>query len=586
MKRFLARFFVITLIQFLIFVLVVGIIAYNVSKPPKVDKNSVLTLKIAGELPENLPTDHLGSILKVGEKEVSFKDILDNIDKARVDDRINGIYLKIGGLATGFAKIEELRDKLLEFRKSGKWIVAYIVSGEEREYYLSLACDEVYHCPTGTIVLDGLQAKVVFIKGTLNKLGIEPEVERAGKYKGAADMLDKETMSEATREVLNSLLDDVYGRLVTAVAERRNFSTEEVLALIDEHAFFEGAEADSFGLVDGQKYEDQLKDYLRQKNGDKKKLTSISAEKYAQIDPATLGLNKGKKIALIYAIGGITGGSDDFDPLMGRTMGSDDAIKLIKKARKDDDVAAVICRIDSPGGSGLASDVIWRELMITKEKKPVIASMSGVAASGGYYIAMCADSIIAQPSTITGSIGVLGTKFNMEKMYEEKLGLHFESIQRGNYAAMFDETKPFSPEEREKFGKLIDDFYQQFVQKAADGRGMTWEELHEVAQGRVWTGKQAFEVGLVDALGGLDRAVLAAKRKIGLSDSESVKIEVMTKKAGLLAEILREVEIRSQDNISQQLPQELQKALQSAALNQTFSPTEIMVLMPYSVTIE
>ncbi|RMH69307.1 MAG: signal peptide peptidase SppA [Gemmatimonadetes bacterium] len=588
MLKFIKRFLIISLVQFILFVIIAGVAIYFLSKPPKVEDNSVLELTIKGDLPEHLPTNYLETLL--GEKKLTLSRILETIETAQKDDRISGIYLKLGGLNCGWAKIEELRDKLAQFRKSGKWIVVYLISGSEKEYYLALAADEIYLCPTGDLYLDGLQARVSFIKGTLNKIGIQPEVERVGKYKSAADTFNRETMSDAQREVLNSILDEFYERFTAAVADRRHVDVNDVLGLINEDGFIDAEEAIELDLIDGSQYEDEVNARLREKNNDEESLTSIKLKKYTLATASPVDdFVPGKKIALIYGMGAITTGSDDYDPLMGRILGADDAISLIRKARDDKDVKAVIYRVNSPGGSGLASDLIWRELMITKEKKPVIVSMSDVAASGGYYISMCADSIIAQPNTLTGSIGVLAVKMNMEELYEEKLGMTVESIQRGKYAAIFDESKPMSAEERAKFREMVMDFYKIFVQKAADNRGLSYAELDAVAQGRVWTGQQAYDAGLVDALGGVDRAILAAKRKLGMKDDDPIHVVTLTKEPNLLTEILREVEVQGSPSAqlveSAAIP-DAAGLFQSALVWRLAQDHPVMLFPPYLVHIE
>jgi protease-4 len=345
-------------------------------------------------------------------------------------------------------------------------------------------------------------------------------------------MLTGRAMSGPVREMMTALLDDQFARLVASVAEARGRGPGEVEALLDESPTEVSALAEG-GWISGVKYEDEVIDLLRERNGDPKELRRLESAVYARVPPASLGLEGGRTIAVLRVTGAIVHGKDGFSPLFGRTVGSEDLIPLVRAARRDDRVAAVVLRVDSPGGSGLASDLIWREIRATAAKKPVVASLSDVAGSGGYYVAMAADAIVAAPSTLTGSIGVVMAKLNLQQM-QEKYGWKREVLSRGRFAELDVTHRPMSEEERRRFEKLCRDFYARFVAKAAECRKMSAEELEAHARGRVWTGAMARERGLVDALGGLQAAVDLAREKAKIPAGEKVRLRELRKPVPLL----------------------------------------------------
>ena len=382
--------------------------------------------------------------------------------------------------------------------------------------------------PTASLDLNGIATYELFLRGALDKIGAYPDALHIGEYKTASNTFTEKTFTPSHREMAESLNADLYEQLVVGIANGRHKSEGEVRKLI-EHGPFLPEDAVRAGLVDDVAYEDEIDDKVKLASGNVKFLTQ---EDYRQVSPASLGLNKGPRIAVIYAVGIIASGKSSFDSPGGAVAGSDTIIEYLRKARADSSVRAIVLRIDSPGGSAIASDVIWREVQLTRQVKPVVASMSDVAASGGYYIAMPAHWIVAEPGTLTGSIGVVFVKFVMEGTYK-KLGINIESVANGKYAQMYSAMRPFTPEERKKVEEQMQATYDAFVEKAAAGRNTTPERIDAVAQGRVWTGQQAKGVGLVDELGGLERALAAAKSKANIRPDAEVELLVYPPKKSI-----------------------------------------------------
>src|SRR5438270_465686 len=376
---------------------------------PSIKDNSVLTLKVSGPLPDYVPENAFNRLF--GTPPQSLTSLVSQFRKAKVDKRITAIIVDINASETGWAKAEEVRGAIDDFRASGKPVYAYMETGFNKDYYIAAACDKIYLPPSGELFVTGLAADVMFFRGTLDKLGVYPDVYQIGKYKSAGDMFTQKQMTDAHREFINSLVDDLYGRLVDGIAQGRKKTSDDVKKLID-NAPYSAAQAKEAGLIDGTLYRDEVEKELKKRLGykDNDELRIAKASDYREISQESLGLNKGDKIAVVYAAGDIVSGSSSFGSSGEETIGSDSLVKTLKEVADDKTIKAVVLRIDSPGGSGLASDIIWRGVESVKEKKPVVVSMSDVAASGGYYIACNANKIVAEPSTITGSIGVVGGK--------------------------------------------------------------------------------------------------------------------------------------------------------------------------------
>ncbi len=528
------------LVLFIIFALVVSLFIYAATDTtPEVKAKSTLVFALAGAIPEYQAKSEFPIGVQAG---LCMKTILDDIDKAKVDDRIKGILLRLDMTFIGWAKIDEIKDKLKDFKQSGKYVFAYLGSYvSESEYFLSLAADSIFAVPGGFLEMNGLAIETVHLPGLLEKLGITIEYNAFGKYKSrSGEALGKKNHSAPVLEMLNDNLDWEFNHLVAGIAQRLNISTDQVKEIFDK-SYLRSEKFAELGWINGVVYEDQLSDKLKKLNGTKlaSKLNTISAQRYADISLESQGLNKGKnRIALIYSQGLIQEGEDQFSPLsLAMTAGTDATIAAIRRAAKSKAVKAIVYRVDSPGGSGLGCDLVWREILKAKEDKPVVVSMSDYAASGGYWVAMGASAIVAQPSTMTGSIGIWGIFPNISGLYQ-KLGLTESVIKRGEHADMLFGIKQLTPYEKNLIRENIYHSYLDFVSKAAQSRGMEYDKMENFAQGRTWMGEQAKQHGLIDELGGLDKAVEVAKEKAQIDSSESVKIVVYTTQKNWLERIL------------------------------------------------
>ena len=512
--------FILTLIGLAIFVSMMGLAVtyFFLSRGPSVDTNSTLMLRIRSDLVERQPlaglTPFLGS-------QQTVRSVVDSLRKAKVDSRISGVILAPSGPQALWGKVQEIRDAVLDFRESGKPIVAYLEYGGQQEYYLATASDRIYLMPTSPLDLTGVATYQLFLRGLFDNIGAYPDMLRAGQYKTAANQFTERTFTPAHREMSESLNLDLYEQLISGIADGREMSDTDVLALLDEGPLLP-EDAVRVGLVDELAYEDELRDKGPFADAD---WPTLEASTYRGVSLSSLGLNRGPRIAVVYVSGIIASGESGFDVTGSQVVGSETLIDAIRSARDDESVRAIVVRIDSPGGAALASDTIWRELMLAREEKPIIASMSDLGASGGYYIAMPAHAIVAQPATLTGSIGVVMGKIIWGGTYE-KLGINIEPVSNGRYAEIYSPVRRFSEEERAKVEEQLLAFYDGFVEKAAQARQTSPERINEVAQGRVWTGRQAKEVGLVDDLGGLNRALALAKQRAQIPLDEEVELVI------------------------------------------------------------
>jgi protease IV len=517
---------VLVLIFMAVAVSAVGLIFMGlaVGRGPQISSNSTLLLEVHGDLQENEPTSVLGQFL---EPPATVRSIVDSLRKAAVDTRVTSVVVRPTGTAALWGKVQEVRDAITAFKRSKKPIVAYLEYGGDQQYYLASACDKVFLMPTASLDLTGMASYELFLRGTLDKIGALPDAIHVGDYKTASNTFTEHTFTPAHREMAESLNTDLYEQVIADIAESRQKTATDVRRLVD-HGPYLPEDAVRAGLVDDLAYQDEIDDKVQLGRG---RINTLRQHEYRNVALNSLGLNRGPKIALIYAVGLISTGTSNRDG--GQVIGSDTMVEYIRKARADDSIRAIVLRIDSPGGSAIASDVIWREIMLTRDRKPVIASMSDVAASGGYYIAMPAHAIVAQPSTLTGSIGVVLIRFVIDGTLK-KMGVNIETVKQGRYADLFSPVRPFTPDERKRLGELMQATYDTFVEKAASGRNSTPERIDAVAQGRVWTGKQAKEIGLVDELGGLDRALEIAKERAKIAAGTEVELVVFPPKKSLL----------------------------------------------------
>jgi protease IV len=520
----------------IVFVLIIAAVAVSaagllfigiaVGSGPRISSNSTLVVDISGELHENEPGGVLNQFL---EPPPTVRSVIDSLRKAALDRRVTSVIIRPTGNAALWGKTQEIRAAIVEFKKSKKPIIAYLEYGGDQQYYLASACDKVFLMPTASLDLTGMASYEVFLRGMLDKIGALPDTIHVGDYKTASNTFTEHTFTPAHREMAESLNTDLYQQLVTGLAEGRHKTEAEVRKLLD-HGPYLSEDAVRAGLIDDLAYEDELDDKVHLGPG---KVNTLTQHDYRSVGLTSLGLNRGPRIAVIYAVGIISTGASNFDSPSGQVIGSDTMVEYLRKVRADDSIRAVVLRIDSPGGSAIASDVIWREIMLTRDKKPVVASMSDVAASGGYYIAMPAHAIVAQPATLTGSIGVVLVRFVIDGTLK-KLGINLETVKQGQYADIFSPVRPFTPDERRKLGELMQATYDSFVEKAAAGRNTTPERIDAVAQGRVWTGKQAKDLGLVDELGGLDRALQIAKERAKIAANAEVELVVYPQKKSIL----------------------------------------------------
>jgi protease-4 len=496
------------------------------SRGPTVPDGGVLVVRPGGELLEVRPDDVLGQVL--GRDASTVRGLVDSLQKAKRDARITGIVLMPSSLALPFwGKVQELRDAILDFRESGKPVTAFLEYGGDREYYLATAADRVYLLPTSPLDLTGIASYEVFLRGALDKLGAVPDFVHVGAYKTAVNQFTETGFTPEHREMTEALNRDLYEQLVRGISEARRKTPEQVRALLDEGPFAPEA-ALRAGLVDGLAYRDQLDDRVPSLAEDGEALEEIEEAEYRAVTAESVGIAPDARIAVLYASGVIASGESGQDAVNGAVVGSDTLVEQIMRIRDDDSIRAIVLRVDSPGGSAVASDVVWRELSITRDQKPsrpLIASMSDLAASGGYYISMPAQVIVAQPATLTGSIGIFGGKVAIGGSLE-KLGIAVETVQSGRNATLGSPFTPFTPDQRAKIMEYMQGFYDGFVEKAASSRKKTPAEIDAVAQGRVWTGQQARDRGLVDELGGLDRAIAIAKERAGIPADDDVELVV------------------------------------------------------------
>lgn len=548
-------------------------------RPPDIADNSVLVLKLRGEIPERPPVEFPVALFGTG-GQPTVANIWMLLKMAAADTRIKGIVLEPESLQVGWGKLQEIRAGIEGFRKSGKPVFAFLRTPGMREYYLATAADRIYLGPQDVFFVKGMRAEMMFFEGTLDKLDVTIQVQHAGKYKDFGDMFTRKEMSPETREVMNSVLDDLYGSFTAAVARARRKSPEEVRAAIDQGPFLP-EQARAAGLVDDLRFEDQVFGELerRLKSGELKK---VATEKYLRIPPSSLNLEGRHRIAFVVAQGSIMGGEDGGDFA---DTGVTDAgfTRLLRRVANDKNIKGVIVRVDSPGGEVAASDAIWREMNLLAGKKPLVVSMSDTAASGGYYMAMTGDPILAYPGTFTGSIGVVFGKPTLRGLYN-KLGITKDLLTRGRFAAIDSDYSPLGPAEQAKLQQGIDATYEDFVRKVAEARRRSYGQIDEVAQGRVWLGSQAKERGLVDELGGLDRAIEIVKKKAGIPADEKIALSPYPPRRSILDVLLRRGgEEVIEPSLEARLPG-VARALESANAR-VWMKGGLLRLMPYSIDV-
>jgi protease IV len=520
MAKFLIGVVTGIILVFLILFIGVFALAHMREKPPSVADGSTLILEMDGEIPERAPVEFPIPFLQQ-RTPPTVADIWTTLRKAAADHRIRAIVFVPRDLQIGWAKLQEIHDDLEAFRKSGKPIYAYLKTPGAREYYLATAANRIYMDPEDELNLKGMRFELMYFRKTLDKLGVEVEIQHAGKYKDFGDMFTRSSMSPETKEVLTSILDGLYGHLVQTIAAARKKTPDQVRAIIDQGPFL-SPEAKTQGLIDGLLYEDQMYDEVKGKLADGE-LKKVSLHEYLKVPASSVGLGGKQQIALVTGQGGISRGEDGQDLSGDSGIESEGFDRLLRRVGNDSDIKGVIVRIDSPGGEVFASDAIWREMNLLSKKKPMVISMSDTAASGGYYIAMTGDPVVAYPGTVTGSIGVVFGKANLHGLYD-KLGVTKDLLTRGRFADIDSDYQPLSATAREKLRSAIDENYRSFVTKVATARRRKFDEIEPLSQGRVWLGSQAKANGLVDELGGLDRAIELVKEKAKIPRGERVNL--------------------------------------------------------------
>jgi protease-4 len=567
----------ITLLIIIIFICV-GIFYYFTFSqlfegPPPIAKNSYLELNIYGELPERELSDPITRIF-TGDIP-SLDGVLQCIRKAKVDPSIKGLILRPLGLSIGWAKTEEIKQAVRSFKESGKPVYVYLEIGTNREYYLALEGDMIFGPPANLLLINGLLGGAYYFKNTLDKIGVEADYIAIGKYKSAPNMLTQNDMNPEDREVVTAILDDVYARYIEAISSSRNMEKNEVKRLID-HGIYDLRGAYEKGLIDTLMYYNEFRDYLKYLKDEKPRLVSYSRYKKAPFPKTDLEVKK--YIALVYCLGDIVSGFGEAFTAEG-LMIAEGMADAIRQAAEDDQVKAIVLRIDSPGGSGPAADIIWREVQLARVAKPVIVSMSDVAASGGYYIGMPADSIFAQPSSIVGSIGVFSGKFSLKGLYN-KLGITKVEIPRGANSTLFSEIRKFDEKQRRIIQENMEIYYREFVTKVSEGRNLTYEEVDGLAQGRVWTGAQAAANGLIDQVGGIYDAINSAKKMAGFPVESYVKLKIYPREKSYLDRILSEGLDARQQLLEDLLPIVLRSYLKGFFYFQDYEPLFILPFFP------
>lgn len=528
----IAGLFVTLILVTLIFVGIIGAaLSGGDDKEAKVKDNTVLHIKLDGPIAERgskNPFEDFDPFSFEASKSMGLNEILENIEKAKEDDRIKGIFLDISIVQGGMATVEEVRNALIDFKESGKFIISYSEIFSQKAYYLASVSDQINVNPAGILEFKGLGTQMMFFKKALEKLEVEMQIIRGtnNKFKSAVEPFMYEKMSPANREQVQKFLDAMWNHMLAGISKERNVSVEELNRIADGMLIRDGDDAVEYKLADKSAYYDEVMAEIRTRLEieEDKDINMIALSKYSsaksknKLDIDIESKFKKDKIAIVYAYGEIQGGKNKKG-----VMGSESIAEAIKEARKDSTVKAVVLRVNSPGGSALASDVMWREIVLTKKVKPVIVSMGDVAASGGYYISCAADKIYAQPNTITGSIGVFGTLPNAKGLFENKLGITMDTVNTNRHSDIMNLMRPLTPEEYSIIQQGVDKIYDDFITKVADGRKMTKEMVDSIGQGRVWAGTDALSIGLVDEIGGIEDAIEYAAELAKLGEDYAIK---------------------------------------------------------------
>lgn len=523
MKNFLSSLLAtitgLVIMTVLVFLIFMGIIAASTSKDPvEVKENSLLVAKFNAKIMDRANEDPFALLFSgnfMYDEIMGLNQILKDLDKAKTDDNIEGIFMRLGAVSAGIATLGEIREAMLDFKESGKFIYAYSDAYTQKSYYLASVADSVFMTPEGMFLFNGMSAEVMFYKDALEKVGVEMQVIRHGSYKGAVEPFLRNDLSPENREQIESYVGALWGKIVEDISVSRGMSVEKLNRIADDLSTIDSDQLVETGMIDGLIYYDEMLTLMKGKLGveEEDDLEAVSLKSYKDAPVKEKKKYSKDKVAVIYAMGSVVDGN------AGEGYISSERIsKAIRKARRDKSVKAIVFRINSGGGSGSASDVIHREVMLAAKEKPVVASMGDVAASGGYYIAAPADTILASPGTITGSIGVFGLFPNVQKLMNDKIGVTTDVVKTNENSNILTAMDPLDPNERVIVQKMIDDFYINFVNIVAEGRGKSYDEIDAIAGGRVWAGSNALELGLIDMYGGLQKSIEVAAEMAGLED--------------------------------------------------------------------
>ena len=529
----------ILLISTIMILIFVGIIASSTSKDaPEVKENSLLLAKFNAPIVDRAddnPFTKLMSGNPYGNDPMGLDQILKDLDKAEKDENIKGILLNLRGVSARMATLSEVRDALLDFKKSGKFIYAYADSYTQKSYYLASVADSIFMTPEGGFLFLGMSAEVMFYKKALEKVGVELQVIRHGSYKGAVEPFLRQDLSDENREQIESYMGAIWDKYMSDVSVSRNIPVEKLHTFVDELVAIDNKKLMETGLIDGLIYYDEMLSLMKVKLGveEEDDLEAITLKKYKDVQTKEKKEYSRDKIAVIYAMGSVVDGEAGEG-----SIGSARIARAIRKARRDESVKAIVFRINSGGGSALASDVIHQEVKLAAEVKPLVASMGDVAASGGYYIAAPADTILASPNTITGSIGVFGLFPNIQVLLNDKIGISTDVVKTNAHSDVMSINNPLDPAERAYIQKMVDDTYNTFVNVVAEGRDKSYEEIDAIGGGRVWAGANALELGLIDMYGGLEKSIEVAAEMAGL---ENYRVQSLPKLDDRMTAIMKQL---------------------------------------------
>ncbi len=588
MKNFLSSLLAtitgLVIMTVLVFLIFMGIIASSTSKDPvEVKENSLLVAKFNAQIMDRANEDPFALLFSgnfMYKEIMGLNQILKDLDKAKADDNIEGIFMRLGSVSAGIATLGEIREAMLDFKESGKFIYAYSDAYTQKSYYLASVADSVFMTPEGMFLFNGMSAEVMFYKDALEKIGVEMQVIRHGSYKGAVEPFLRNDLSPENREQIESYVGALWGKIVEDISESRGMSVEKLNQIADDLSTIDSDQLVETGMIDGLIYYDEMLTLMKGKLGveEEDDLEAISLKSYKDAPVKEKKEYSKDKVAVIYAMGSVVDGN------AGEGYISSERIsKAIRKARRDKSVKAIVFRINSGGGSGSASDVIHREVMLAAREKPVVASMGDVAASGGYYIAAPADTIIASPGTITGSIGVFGLFPNVQKLMNDKIGVTTDVIKTNENSNILTIMDPLDPNERVIVQKMIDDFYVNFVNLVAEGRGKSYDEIDAIAGGRVWAGSDALELGLIDMYGGLEKSIEVAAEMAGLED---YRVQSLPRLEDPMAAILKQLTGGSMVRTDRILQRELGVSYRHYRKIQDIQKMHgIQAIMPYEIEL-